>query len=248
MDHLEHCDRLAVEIERFAALVETVSPSTPVPSCPGWTADDVALHLGTVHRWAEHLVRVRAATRIPSSDMGLDEGPVDGTWIRLGGAALLGTLRASDPADSMWAWGSDPHVRFWSRRQLHETLVHRFDLELAEGHRPAAAASVAADTIDEFLVNLANAEHFSPKVARLRGSGESIVLHATDTGNAWTVRLDPDRFDVLAGEQPATASMSGPAVTMALVLYRRLPLADSELEVAGAHGLVEFWIANSALE
>ncbi len=248
MDHLEHCDHLAVEIERFAALVETVSPSTPVPSCPGWTVDDVALHLGSVHRWAEHLVRVRAAARIGSSEMGLDAGPVDGEWIRLGGAALLGTLRASDPTDSMWAWGSDQHVRFWSRRQLHETLVHRFDLEIAVGHHPAAAANVAADTIDEFLVNLARAEYFSPTVALLRGSGESIVLRATDTGNAWTLRLDPDRFEVLAGEQRATASVSGRAVAMALVLYRRLPLADSDLKVAGARGLVEFWIANSALE
>ena len=178
MDHPEHCELLAVEIERFAALVETVSPSTPVPSCPGWTVDDVGLHLGTVHRWVEHLVRVRAAARIASSEMGLDEGPVDGEWIRLGGAALLGTLRASDPTDSMWAWGSDQHVRFWSRRQLHETLVHRFDLEIAAGRRPAAAAYVAADTIDEFLVNLAKAAYFSPKVKLLRGNGESIVLRA----------------------------------------------------------------------
>jgi uncharacterized protein (TIGR03083 family) len=249
MDHLEHCDLLAVEIERFAGLVETVSPSTAVPSCPGWTVDDVGLHLGTVHRWAEHLVRVRAAARIASSEMGLDEGPVNGEWIRLGGAALLGTLRASNPTDSMWAWGADQHVRFWSRRQLHETLVHRFDLEIATGRRPAAAAYVAADTIDEFLVNLAKAAYFSPQVELLRGNGESIVLRATDTGNTWTVRLDPDRFDVLAGEQQrATARMSGPAVTMALVLYRRLSLADSCLDVAGAHELVEFWIANSALE
>jgi hypothetical protein len=148
----------------------------------------------------------------------------------------------------MWAWGSDQHVRFWSRRQLHETLVHRFDLEIAVGHHPAAAANVAADTIDEFLVNLARAEYFSPTVALLRGSGESIVLRATDTGNAWTLRLDPDRFEVLAGEQRATASVSGRAVAMALVLYRRLPLADSDLKVAGARGLVEFWVANSALE
>ncbi|MGO9963083.1 MAG: maleylpyruvate isomerase family mycothiol-dependent enzyme [Acidimicrobiales bacterium] len=248
MDHLEHCDLLAVEIERFAALVETASPSTPVPSCPGWAVNDVALHLGSVHRWAEHLVRARAAARIPSSEMDLDEGPVDGEWIRLGGEALLETLRASDPADPMWAWGLDQHVRFWSRRQLHETLVHRFDLEIAEGHRPAAAAHVAADTIDEFLINLARAEYFSPKVALLRGRGESIVLRATDTGNAWTVRLHPDRFDVLVDEQEAMASMSGRAVSMALVLYRRLSLADSDLDVAGAHGLVELWIANSALE
>jgi hypothetical protein len=25
----------------------------------------------------------------------------------------------------MWAWGPDKHARFWSRRMLHETAVHR---------------------------------------------------------------------------------------------------------------------------
>ena len=147
-----------------------------VPSCPGWAVHDLALHLGTVHRWAEELVRVRATTRIPSSDMGLDEGPVDGEWVRRGGEALLRTLRATDPAASMWAWGADQHARFWSRRQLHETLVHRFDLELAEGRSPSAPAHLAADTIDEFLANLARAEYFSPNVSRLRGNGESILF------------------------------------------------------------------------
>ncbi|MGD0983767.1 MAG: maleylpyruvate isomerase family mycothiol-dependent enzyme [Acidimicrobiales bacterium] len=248
MDHLEHCDLLAGEVERFAVLVEAASPSMSVPSCPGWTVNDVAFHLGTVHRWAEHLVCVRAPSRIPSSEMGLDEGPVDGKWIRQGGAALLRTLRSSDPADPMWAWGSDQHVRFWSRRQLHETLVHRFDLELARGDHPSAAADVAADTIDEFLANLAAAEYFSPKVASLRGQGESILFRATDTGHAWTVELHPDRFEVRIGEQPATASLSGEAVTMSLVLYRRVSLADTDLDVEGTHGLIDFWVANSALE
>jgi uncharacterized protein (TIGR03083 family) len=248
MDHLEHCDLLEGEIERFAVLVEGSSPSLPVPSCPGWTVDDLTLHLGTVHRWAEHLVRVRAPTRIPSSEVAPDEGPVNGEWIRRGGVALMKTLRAADPVASMWAWGSDQHVRFWSRRQLHETLVHRFDLELSEGERPAAPAHLAADTIDEFLDNLAAAEYFSPAVARLRGNGESILFRATDTGNAWRVALDPDRFDVRTGESSTTASLSGPAVTLSLVLYRRLPLASSDLDVQGRHDLVEFWIANSALE
>ncbi len=248
MDHLEHCDLLEGEIERFAVLVESSSPSLPVPSCPGWTVDDLTLHLGTVHRWAEHLVHVRASTRIPSSEMARDEGPVNGEWIRRGGSALMRTLRAAHPAASMWAWGSDQHVRFWSRRQLHETLVHRFDLELSQGERPSAPACLAADTIDEFLDNLAAAEYFSPSVARLRGSGESILFRATDTANVWRVGLHPDRFDVRIGESPATASLSGPAVTLSLVLYRRLALGGTDLEVQGRRDLVEFWIANSALE
>ncbi|MGD0945609.1 MAG: maleylpyruvate isomerase family mycothiol-dependent enzyme [Acidimicrobiales bacterium] len=248
MDHLEHCDLLEGEVERFAALVETAPLSMSVPSCPEWTVGDLALHLGTVHRWAEHLVRVRAPRRIPSSEMGLDSGPVDGEWVRRGGTALLRTLRAADPAASMWAWGSDQHVRFWSRRQLHETLVHRFDLELAGGGSPAAPAHLAADTIDEFLGNLATAEYFSPKVARLRGNGERILFRTTDTAHSWTVGLHPDRFDVGIGERSATATLSGSAATLSLVLYRRLALAASGLDVAGRRDLVDFWIANSALE
>ncbi len=248
MDHLEHCDLLEGEVERFAALVETTPPSRSVPSCPDWTVRDLALHLGTVHRWAEHLVRVRAPARIPSSEMGLSEGPVDGEWILRGGAALLSTLRASDPAASMWAWGSDQHVRFWSRRQLHETLVHRFDLDLAEGGNASAPAPLAADIIDEFLANLAAAEYFSPKVARLRGNGERIMFRTTDSGHAWTVELQQDRFDVLIGRHPATAALAGPAVTLSLVLCRRLSLAGTDLEIEGSHDLIDFWIANSALE
>ena len=84
MDHLEHCDLLEGEVERFAALVEAAPRSMSVPSCPGWTVDDLAHHLGTVHRWAEQLVRVRAPTRVASSEMGLEEGPVDGEWVRRG--------------------------------------------------------------------------------------------------------------------------------------------------------------------
>jgi len=248
MDHLEHCDLLEGEVERFAALMETAAPSMSVPCCPGWAVHDLALHLGTVHRWAEQLVRVRATTRVPSSEMGLDEGPVDGDWVRRGGEALLRTLRAADPAASMWAWGADQHVRFWSRRQLHETLVHRFDLELAEGRSPSAPAHLTADTIDEFLGNLASAEYFSPNVARLRGNGESILFRATDTGHAWTVALHPDRFEFRIGERPATAALSGSTTTLSLVLYRRVSLAAADLDVEGSHGLVDFWIANSALE
>jgi hypothetical protein len=35
---------------------------------------------------------------------------------------------------------------------------------------------------------------------------------------------------------------------MSLVLYRRVSLADTDLDVEGTHGLIDFWVANSALE
>ena len=133
MNHAQYCDYLEVEVERFAHGMETTNEAAPVPSCPGWKARDLSEHLGDVHRWAEHLVRVEARKRIPSEAMGLELSPVDAGWLRRGGTALIATLRASNPDAPMWAWGADQHVRFWSRRQLHETMVHRLDLELASG-------------------------------------------------------------------------------------------------------------------
>jgi len=35
---------------------------------------------------------------------------------------------------------------------------------------------------------------------------------------------------------------------LTLVLYRRLSLTDSEVDVEGTNELVDFWIENSALE
>jgi len=96
----------------------------------------------------------------------------------------------------MWAWGADQRVRFWSRRQLHETLVHRIDVELALGLVPAASPAVAADAIDEFLVNLSGAAYFSSRVKDLRGDGERLSFQATDQGREWSVSLLPEGFEV----------------------------------------------------
>jgi uncharacterized protein (TIGR03083 family) len=252
MDHDQHCDRLELEVDRMAELIGSTPPTIPVPGCPGWTVADLALHLGTVHRWAEHLVRVQAAVRIPASEMGLDQGPPDSDWLRVGGAALLATLRAADPNMPMWAWGADQHIRFWSRRQLHETLVHRFDVELALGISPVVPTDLAADAIDEFFDNLAAAAAFSPSVSRLRDRGERIVFRAEDSGRSWTAELHHEGFSV--GEQPIggggqpSTTLSGPDATLLLVLYRRLGLAGAGLQLHGSRDLVDFWIDNSALE
>jgi uncharacterized protein (TIGR03083 family) len=249
MDHLGYCDLLAVEVERFASVIDCQPTGVAVPGCPGWCLGDLTKHLGTVHRWAEHLVRVRAQGRISHQDMGLGAPEESADWLRAGGEALLATLRSADPGAPMWAWGADQHVRFWSRRQLHETLVHRMDAELALGRVPEASPAVAADATDEFLANLPSAARFSPKVAELRGNGTRLVFRATDTERGWWVTLQPGGFEVSpAPTGPPDATLAGPAVTLLLVLYRRLPVTEDGIVVTGERAAVERWLANSALE
>jgi uncharacterized protein (TIGR03083 family) len=248
MDHVEHCDLLDIEIENFAHILDAAPLESRVPSCPDWSVKDLAQHLGVIHRWAEHLVRSGATAYESSDSMNLDQGPVGPDWIRDGGARLVTTLRASDPDHAMWAWGLDQHARFWSRRQLHETLIHRMDLELAMGLSPETETRIAIDAIDEFLVNLKSAEGFSPKVRGLRGTGEVLHVGITNADADWSIKFWPDGFHLSHDTETPTASLRGPATDVLLLLYRRSSLASSPVSVAGSQDLIDFWIAHSALE
>jgi uncharacterized protein (TIGR03083 family) len=248
MHHSQHCDHLEVEIERFASGLDVADIGARVPSCPDWNVYELAEHLGTIHRWAEHLVRVEAPKRIPSHEMGLELTPVNVAWIRRGGAVLVATLRNSNPDAPMWAWGADQHLRFWSRRQVHETMVHRIDLELAAGVASFVEPEVASDAIDEFLVNLKGASYFSPKVRELRGDNQRLRLATNDVEGEWIVELRADGFSVTKAQGPADAELVGPAVELMKVLYRRGALENSHITSSGDDELIEFWLANSALE
>jgi len=248
VNHQQHCDYLEAEVERFASALETTDDAAPVPSCPGWTVYDLSEHLGTIHRWAEHLVRVEAPTRIPAQAMGLELAPVNVAWIRDGGTALVTTLQASNPEAPMWAWGADQHVRFWSRRQLHETMVHRVDLELAAQTNPFVELEVATDAIDEFLVNLKSAGSFSPKVKEIRGRNQTLRLRTTDGEGTWSIRIGDDGFLLTDDEGTADAELSGPPLDLLMVLYRRHGLEDSEVQAHGDRSLIDFWLTHSALE
>lgn len=248
MDHQEHCAALETEIERFAEVYALTPPGLAVDSCPGWSVLDVAQHLGTVHRWSERLVSLLAPRRIAPDEMNLDLGPVSAGWLRHGGDRLLSTLRAGDPDASMWAWGDDQHLRFWSRRQLHETLVHRMDIELASGLSPDVDAAIASDALDEFLVNLPAAARFSPRVRDIRGDGGVLEVKASDVATRWTLRLLPKGFERLDGPVTSDAAISGTALELLLVFYRRRPLATSNVACEGDPDLIKFWLDHTVLE
>lgn len=253
MQHAEHITALALELDRFVDVARDAPLDARVPGCPDWDVAALIRHTGRVHRWAGWHVRNVAAERngdVPI-DYPDDAGLVD--WLAAGGVELLEVLRASDPDAPMWAWGTDQHARFWSRRQLHETAVHRADVEQALGITPSFPVAVAIDAIDELLDNLPAAVYFSPDVARLVGTGESLHLHATDpdrsgtTGGEWMITLVPEGFRVAHDHGKGDVAVRGAAGDLLLLLYNRLTADDAGFEVFGDRALLDRWLADSAL-
>lgn len=257
MDHFAYCDLLVDEIEACAVDFERADPSAAVPSCPEWTVADLATHLGGIHRWAEALVRDRAVVRKTLRELGGspderptpdDEAATWAAWLRAGGRRLIATLREADPDAPMWAWGADQHVRFWSRRQVHETMVHRWDAALASLGRLDASAcvadpAVAVDGVDEFLENLPIAVYFRPAIAKLRGAG-SLHLHATDAPGEWMIRMHDDGFEVTSEHAKGDVAVRGPAAALLAVLTGRA--TPDDLECFGDRELLDRWLRDSA--
>ena len=248
MDHAECCDALAVEVERFSRAMSALPSDAEIATCPGWDVVDLAEHLGLIHRWADQLVRARASERIPRTANVENRDEVSPAWIEVGGSQLVTTLRDADPDDQMWAWGRDQHVRFWSRRQLHETLVHRMDLELTAQKSPQAETAVAADAIDEYLSNIEKVARNSTDLSLLRGHGERLAFRPNDSALMWSITLGEDGFRVTNDETAFDAELVGSSVDLLLAILRRRRIDETGVTVKGDHRLVDFWLAHSAFD
>jgi uncharacterized protein (TIGR03083 family) len=246
-----YCAAVGPEIERMAAVSTGVDPGTPVPTCPGWTLADLLEHVGAVHRWAGAMVADLTPRRLPreTMDLGLPDDPGGlPAWLAAGAEPLVANFRSADPDAEMWAWGADRHVRFWPRRMVHETCIHRVDAERAAGIPDSAIdPDVAGDGIDELLANLPPAARFSPTVAELRGNGETLAFRATDIDAGWLITLEPEGFAWERATTPAQATLAGPVTALYQAIYGRLPADRPSLEPSGDQHLLEHWLANAKI-
>ncbi|MEU4727694.1 maleylpyruvate isomerase family mycothiol-dependent enzyme [Streptomyces sp. NPDC023588] len=262
MTPAQHAAAVAAEAARFHATVSAADLATPVPTCPGWTLADLTQHVGSVHRWFSELLRRRVQQppaarevdlRLPEHPGGLPD------WLAAGAAEAAEVFAATDLDAPMWAWGVDQHARFWVRRMLFETLVHRVDAQLALGLSPHVDRALALDGIDEFLTNLPFATPFAPLTAQLRAPDRTIRFSCTDRdgdgdglggrGGGWLVRLRPDGFALeadRAGARTADATVRGTAADLLLLLYGRRERHSDAFDRHGDMDLLDHWFAHSA--
>jgi uncharacterized protein (TIGR03083 family) len=241
LDYLDHLNR---ESTRFAAAVAQAPPTTPVPSCPDWDADDLLWHLAEV-QWFWGTI-VQEGLQDPSAaEAGKPQRPADrdGLTAFYEGASrdLRQVLAATPPETSVWTWSSDHSVSFIRRRQAHEALIHRVDAELTADERTPMDAQLSADGVDEVLRVMYGG--LPPWGAFAADDAKTLRIQATDTGDSWLVKLgrftgtDPagtshDEPDMHPDDHdpgtPAAATLAARAADLDCWLWRRPPLAPIE--------------------
>ncbi|MGW4163984.1 maleylpyruvate isomerase family mycothiol-dependent enzyme [Streptomyces sp. NPDC004788] len=251
MNSAEHVAAVAAETARFVATVKTADLSTPVPTCPGWTLADLTQHTGHVHRWFTELLRRRIQHPPTSRDVDLHLPELSDAypdWLAEGATRAAEVFAATDLDAPMWAWGLDQHARFWVRRMLFETLVHRADAELAVGRAPHVDRALAVDGIDEFLTNLPFASRFAPLTAELRGQDQTIRFSCTDSDDDWLITLRPDGFGLTptpTTPHTADATIQASAADLLLLAYGRLDHRSDTFQRLGDPDLLAHWFTHS---
>jgi uncharacterized protein (TIGR03083 family) len=232
--NLDYVAAVTRESARFAEAIGGAAPDVPVPTCPGWSADDLLWHLGEVQWfWAavvrDELTRTQAEELKPPRPMdraGLLE------FFDRASHDLVDVLGAAPPDTTAWTWSDDQSVAFIRRRQAHEALIHRVDAELTVGSRTPLDPALAADGIDEVLRimygGVPDWGTFTPDA-----DGPTVRVQATDTGGSWLVTLG--RF---TGTAPDGTSYDEPAIHTA----DGDPGTKAEADVTGHAADVDCWL------
>jgi uncharacterized protein (TIGR03083 family) len=216
-------DALAEATRRFATILDISDLGAAVPSCPSWTVDDLVRHLGGIHSWAAGRVGADTGDGTPAG-AGVPQESLR-QWYSEQAENLVETLMAAGPDAPAWVFGpvSGPgNVAFWIRRQMHETVVHTWDLLSAQGIDDNLDPALAWDGVAEV------AEVFYPRqvaLGRTPPLPAALRLEATD--------LDRPAVTIGDGEQ---VTLALPAADLLLTLWRRreAPAGPAAALLAGA--------------
>lgn len=233
-------DRYLELIEADAArlLDQAQDLDAEVPTCPGWTVDDLVGHLAMVY---QHKIE---STRLQQQPAGWPPPRPAGDvreWLARSTAELLELLRERGPDAPSATWHPpDQTVGFWYRRMAHETSVHRVDAESVTGELRPVASDLAVDGIDEVLMLMLEGDwsdlpdeewgEASPDL----GDGQTIAVLGGDA--VWRVSFDRHRVDVSTGAGPADATVGGQPSEVLLWLWGRRPF--DAVEVSGDESAV----------
>jgi uncharacterized protein (TIGR03083 family) len=246
LDQTTYAGHVEADLDRFAAAVRTGPLDAPVGGCPGWDLRMLTHHMGHVHRWARLSILTSENPRVEEFERPDDDASGEAWvgWLEWGGARLLATLRAVDPAAPTWhPFPVERVAAVWPRRQAHEISVHRWDAEHAVGETSPIDAELASDGIDEFF------EVAHPR-AMLRERATpptgSLQVQCTDVPGEWLAWYDADGFRFTREHAKGDAALRGPAEQVLLALYHR-DYDPAAIDAIGDDAVRRSWLAAPGL-
>ena len=238
------------QTQAFGELIRAADPSTPVPTCPGWTLKQLFRHVGRGNRWAAQIVAERRSQPLDPSDVRDGKPPDDPDaaidWLNGGVQQLIIAVEQVGSDARVWTFNGPRPAGFWIRRRLHEAFVHFADAALALGVDFDPAPELAADAISEWIeLMVVQADKQAPPVER----GRTLHLHATDevlgpTGE-WTIVNDEDGLSWTHDHGKGDVALRGPVRDLLLAIVRRRDAADGNIEVFGDTGVWDTWLART---
>lgn len=241
---------LIEETKSFGDVIRGADPSTPVPTCPGWTVNQLLKHVGRGDRWCAQIIAHRLLHRLDPRDVhdGRPPDDIEGAlaWLNGGVQAIFDAVDHVGPETRVWTFISPKPAGWWIRRRLHETVVHRADAVLATGGEFTVAPELAADGISEWItINAAQADPHAPPLAR----GMSLHLHATDDGlgptGEWTITNDEDGLNWSHDHTKGEVAVRGSATNLLLAVTRRKTSTEAGLEVFGDAAVWDGWLSRT---
>jgi uncharacterized protein (TIGR03083 family) len=240
MEPSTHLDHLQADIERIRA-TPTSHLDEAVRACPGWTVADLLAHHAGVFRFVVAQLRAEPGSDLaPFDPPEADVPPVE--MLSRAGEELVAALRDTDPTEHRPNWAGAPTAAFWFRRMAQETVIHRFDAQLAHTTPDPIDTALAVDGIDELV------DVFLPHAGArgITGTGETVHLHATDDavssgeieGGEWTARFHEGGVEVERGHAKGDMAVRGAAGQLLLFAWNRRPV---DVECFGDPDPLAFW-------
>jgi uncharacterized protein (TIGR03083 family) len=227
MEQVDYLAALEREAAAMCCLVESADLDDPVPTCPGWTIEDLVVHTGVVHRHKTATVRDGWLDGPPPRPDGPDGNVIE--WFGDGIEAMLAVFAGTDLSEPTWTWCGHSHdCSWWVRRMAHETLIHGADAAIAAGVPPVVDEALATDGIEEVLVEMMTG---APEWAAL-AEGDEMIEIATPA-RSWTLRTG-----TWSGESPGTGTTYVDEPALLLVDATESP----NLRITGSGADIDLWL------
>lgn len=236
---MDQIEQLRTEGEALLAAARTAGLNGTIEHCPGWDMQRLVSHTAKVMQRTAVVV-TEGLMAPPANDRFTQFAKDEGVFEQFAEVLddLVDALGNAVPNAPSWNFsGENLTNAFWVRRMLNEVAVHRWDAQHAAGAAEDFDSTLAVDIIDELLFVL------MPVLSGTKNPELSATFHfhCTDTEGEWLTTFAAGSPVTIREHAKGELAVRGPASSLCLWAWNRLPVTEGGLEALGDSSLLEAW-------